>query len=781
MVYAYTYKYLVVLFFCLLSIHVAGQNVVINEFMADNEESLQDRDGDYSDWIELYNKEEYPVNLNAYALSDNISNLRKWPFPDVIIPARGHLLIFASGKNYSDGVDLHTNFRISADGEKLFLTNNQGILIDSTRSLWLSADEAYGRYPDGSNNWFKTFDATPGSTNNTVNHLVFSSEDGFYTSPFILSIQSIMGDSVRYTLDGSEPDAGSDFYKDSIYLGYKYDSENYFSEIPSTPDDSVIGYAAWRSPDTVLHKAQVVRSASFRNGVRTSKIYTHTFFVDSTIVDKFSFPVVSLVTDEKNLFDFESGIYLPGIYFDPSDPAWTGNYYQSGTDWERPVHITYFETDGTPRFSQDAGIRIHGFKSRAIAQKSFRLYARQEYGLKHFNFNLLPNRENQEYKRFLLRTTMGDWWNSTLINDILAHDLARGLDLEYKDYNPAVIYLNGEYWGIYFIRDRIDERYISYLYGYDKDSLDIINGNFGLVDAGTNNHYIKLAEYIDKNDLEQEANYEYVTSQIDIHNFIDYYIAETFFANMDWPGNNQKLWRPRIPGGKWRWILYDIDAGFGDVNTDMFTHSLADADKPWNEMPVSTFLFKNLLKNKSFVDLFLARYAEVLNNEFQIEAMSNKLHNIKLLIEDEIPDHVSRWNYPASVSLWNDNVQNGLLEFISKRACVVEEHINLFFDSPDFNFTCNTNISVPDNPVGDIRIAPNPNNGSFSVYNFSEHTILDELLRIEAGEIRSCTQNKIALNKGEQIRFDFKLLPGIYFIKYNNQKGTYTDKLIINH
>jgi len=292
--------------------------------------------------------------------------------------------------------------------------------------------------------------------------------------------------------------------------------------------------------DNLIDKANIIRFASFRNGQRTSKIYTKTYFIDKNIFSKYNMPVISLVSEEDNLFNYELGIYVPGTHYDPENPEWSGNYFKDGDEWERPVHIEYFENDGCLGFSQNAGIRIHGLKTRQAAQKSLKLYARNEYGDKYFNYPLLPQKSITEYKRFLLQTTMGSWRGNPIIGDVLAHEIVRDLNFEYQDYQAVVVYLNGEYWGIHTLRDRIDERYIAYTNNVDKDSVDIINGNFWLVEAGSNEHYLKLADFIEVKDLSFESNYEYVKTQIDIYSFIDYQIAEMFFSNKDWPDNNQK-------------------------------------------------------------------------------------------------------------------------------------------------------------------------------------------------------------------------------------------------
>ena len=158
---------------------------------------------------------------------------------------------------------------------------------------------------------------------------------------------------------------------------------------------------------------------------------------------KYEFPVISLVTEQSNFFDADSGIYVPGIHFNENSPEWTGNYCNTGREWERSMHIEFFDKDGRLGFTQDAGVRIHGGKTRIAGQKTLRLYTRKEYGKSHFNYKLLPQVENQKFKRFLLRTSMGDWTGQTIIKDVLAQDISRELNIEAQEFQPAIVFLNG--------------------------------------------------------------------------------------------------------------------------------------------------------------------------------------------------------------------------------------------------------------------------------------------------------------------------------------------------
>ncbi|PID88945.1 MAG: hypothetical protein CSB02_00050 [Bacteroidia bacterium] len=297
-------------------------------------------------------------------------------------------------------------------------------------------------------------------------------------------------------------------------------------------------------------------------------------------------------------------------------------------------------------------------------------------------------------------------WSPTIIRDVLAQDISSALDIDYQDFQPAVVFVNGEYWGIHTIRDRIDERYIEYTYHIDKDSVEFLEGS--------NIHY--LTNFIENNSLEYSHNYNYIATQIDIPNYIDYTIAELFFNNYDWPGNNMKLWR-KIPDGKWRWVFYDIDAGFGNENYNMLLHATnTDSALVGPNPPHSTFLFRSLLQNETFKTAFITRYAEILNTYFDTSFMINKLDSIQNVYSPEIPVHADRWHYPNSLNQWEEDVESDLLTFLKNRPCIVREQIMSFFQLTSFDFECETKLDERPG-LGQLVLAPNPNNGRFFLLN----------------------------------------------------------------
>ncbi len=641
-------------------VNVFGQSLVINEIMSVNDATIFGMDGDYSDWIELYNASDDEIDLSDFYLSDDVTNLEKWEFPEIELPAHEFVLVFASKKDIHDTNELHANFKISSEGEDIYLCDDDGIIIDYVPAIPLLSDQSFIRTIDGGNDWTKTDNASPGLTNNSINYLLFSHNEGFYPNSISLEIESTNSDTIRYTLNGSVPTANSPVLESPLLLENVSSNPNTISEIPTTPDEEFSGEFVWKAPDGFVDKAIVLRCGSFNNGNRTSEEYTKTYFIGEDIASKFTVPVISLVTDSVNLFDNDTGIYIPGQHFNEDNPDWSGNYYMRGDDWERDVHIEYFNDQGDLCLSQLAGMRIHGGKSRLLAQKSLRLYARHdEYGKKYFKYELLPNRDEKKYKRFLLRSPLCSWGGACLYKDVIAHQIFSDLNVEYQDSRPVVVFVNGEYWGIHTIRDRIDERYIEYLYDYDEDSI-----NFDI------DSYVDLIESIEDLDMSDNSNYEYLLSQIDIHNFIDYTIIETFFANYDWPANNFRVWR-KASDGKWRFIPFDFDAAFGNYNYNMFNHlSQDDPEVGWPNSAFSTLLFRKLFDNDNFRSLFLSRYAEVLNGEFLKGKILHEGDSIINLYRPELHAHIERWNYPESEDAWENDFDNIIMTFMEERQTV---------------------------------------------------------------------------------------------------------------
>jgi hypothetical protein len=760
-----------------------AQNIVINEFMSANQNVIQDQFDKYSDWIEIYNDDDHAVSLSGWMLSDREDEPGKFIFPDIEIVAKGFLLIFASGNEASGSKELHADFKIASSGETLILSDDKGIPVDRMNPVSLAIDESFGRFPDGSDYLVNFTKSTPGTSNNAEGSLSFSHDPGFYTKPFDLALNSAENDVViYYTLNGNVPDVNSLKYSTPITVGYKYDSPNIYTEIPTSPDQDNMTYKAWESPEVIVDKATVVRAQAYRDTLPLGKIVTRTFIVDSAIFTKYHYPIFSLVSDSLNIFSYDSGIYVPGIMFDSTNPQWTGNYRMADDEWERPVHVEMFSNEGSLLLSQDAGIKIHGNFTRQAAQKSLRLYARSEYGDKRFNAQLFPQRKTDEFKRILLRTTMMTMKyraGYSIIGDAMICNLVRDLDLEVQDYQPSLVFLNAEYWGIHTIRDRIDEYFLAEKYDLDNDEINRMYGE-NIVDEGNGDDFIALSEFIANNDLANNSNYQHVADQIDISNFIDYNITQIFFSNDD--RLNIKFWKSNEPDAKWRWILYDMDNCFGYPPFNMLKHVLDTNVIEWNNPTWSTSLIRSLMKNENFKKQFLDRFAFLLNTTFQTENILNKIAEFKEQYGLEIEGHIDRWHYPKDKDYWLAEIDYWITNFATVRPCLVLGHILEYFDlsSDEFAFKFKPD-SVEEFSETACELSPNPSNGNFNIIIPDKALSLTNIsvVDIYGKEIYSSPLIGIQAGMSVNIELPSATANGVYFVRLIGTGGVITKKIVV--
>jgi hypothetical protein len=624
---------------------VSGQ-IVINEFMAFNTSFNLDPDfQSNSDWLELYNNSDLIIDLSGYYITDNLTNPQKWTIPPgTEINPYGFIVFWADGRNTGS----HTSFKLEGLGEQIGIYDSLGNVIDSVTYPGQYSDISSGRIA-GDTSWFFFQTPTPGNSNiypgfqGISSEPVFSLEGGFYSQSVQVGISGNEPDTeIRYTLNGSEPDSTSLKYIDPINLD----------------------------------KTTIIRAKIHEKDKLPGKIITQTYFINEPDHD---LPVLSISTDPENLWDPDSGIYV--------------NYDE---DWERPCGFEYFDSSGSQQFNINAGIKIFGGTSRARPQKSFSIYARERYGDGEIHYRLLPGRDNEIYKSFLLRNGANDWsgdWRGTMFRDALIHTIPENMmDLDYQSYQPAVIYLNGEYWGILNIRDKHNEDYCEVLYGVDRDSVDIIKHNE--VVAGDSVLYIEMMNFLENNDLYSEEKYHEASAMIDIEEFINYMIVEIYSCNIDWPANNHRLWRSRIGDGKWRWMLFDTEFGFNGfqwapVTTNMFTKALdpdiEDYVNKGQKAPWATRVFIKLTQNEEFVNRFVSAYLSHVYTTYYPERVVRIIDSLRNNLVSEMPRHIEKWGNEGgiySMSVWEQNVQ-GMRDFAYDRPQYAIRHLKQTFGLAD--------------------------------------------------------------------------------------------------
>ncbi|TVQ84503.1 MAG: T9SS C-terminal target domain-containing protein [Bacteroidetes bacterium] len=651
-----------------------------------------------------------------------------WRLPDSSFdrPINGQHLFRASS-------ELHTNFSISSSGEELILTDPDGNLISELQPVSIPTDISYGRVPDGTGDWFYFSEPTPGlpNTSEAYSEILtppqFSSTGGFYSQDFELSLTHPDSEAqIIYTIDGSLPDLaninGKEYPFKNYYprnpgdpfgdtLFHSYHSHIYNSPIPiydrSPEPDKLTQISStwdnhpWYSPSSPVKKGITVRAKAIKQGAVPSMTETQTFFVTPDGENPYSLPIFTLSIQEDELFNYFTGIYVAGQVFDTwraSNPnaypngGTAANYRLRGIEQERPAHLEYFEATSTnPTLKQDFGLRIHGGWSRAHPMKSLRLYARNRYGTTSFNHPFFPDRSDSSFKRLILRNTGNDYW-SAYLRDAVYQKMVKHLDFGIQAYQPALVFINGEYWGMTNIRERFDKHYVSRLYDVDTENIDMINV-FNDVIEGNTQHYSALHSFIQNNSPALTENYDYITTQMDISSFTDSQIANIFVANTDWPGNNIRFWRLRTPDyiagapkghdGRWRWLLIDTDFGLGwaeSSNHNTLAFATQTNGPSWPNPDWSTLILRRMLENESFRIHFINRFADLLNTTFLPQRLSAGIEQARQLIEPEMQQHINRWKTPASnVNQWNNNV-NAIFQFVEQRPSHQRNHIRSHFN-----------------------------------------------------------------------------------------------------
>lgn len=477
-----------------------------------------------------------------------------------------------------------------------------------------------------------------------------SNPQGFYEKPFNLVLASTSdGLTIRYTLDGSTP------VKDSV---------KYETPIP------INGPSKEGDPAAVT----IIRAATFKSDVMEGDISTYTYIICPK--DRYKIPVISIVTDNKNLYDESSGIFSKAA--------------SKGKDWEKPVHIEMFESDGSLKLNQEAGLRVYGGILKDQTPKSLRLYARKEYFSDgKFSYPIFPDYRglmaNQtfvgSYNSFILRNPADDQ-GASMLRDALIQRLSRPLGLDYQEYRPAAVYLNGAYYGLLNITEDMNEDYIQSHYGVPRENIGIINTTIGSdgtaaygIDTGTSSDlqsYQSMMDFIINNNMTDASKYNQASDLLDIDNFISYMVTQIYSGNTEWPNNNVKAWRnngadaninaPQGFDGKWRYVLKNTDSGFG-LNSSWDKDSL-DAALKSNNLKMADML-KSLLNNKEFKAKLVQGVCDVINEAAKPDEAVKLLNQMKATIETEVGYSFAKYKL-GEVSKWQNSI-NTITEFAQKR------------------------------------------------------------------------------------------------------------------
>ena len=716
-------------------ISTANSGVIISEICSANTSLLEDMDGDFSDWIELYNSGDENVSLQGWSLSDSVDERNKWIFPDLSLKPGDLQIIFASGKDRRDsGSEIHTSFKISANGETLLLSNTHGQVVDAIRIGSLDDDTTLGRAESTGSDWFQfqKASATPGKINAAkgivfVEAPSFSSEPGFYPLSTELELSTLSeNQSIRYSINGDDP----------FENGLDYDT-------PIT-----------------LHSTSVLRAVSVDPNGNQSDEVTGTFFIRSP----HSIAVISLAAPAHH-FDIEDGfLYGFGDHMFSNRGTVNANFpYSASNAWrdrEIPVSLELYEPDGELGFQQKLGVKIFGgWGSRGYPQKSLSFFARSKYGKGKVRYPLFPEMGLEEFESFVLRNSGNDNQsthqipprseinafgrrrsngsyfvngNYTLMRDAMMQHAADHLNVDQQAYRPVIVYLNGDYWGIYNLREKLNEHYVASHHTVDADQIDLIEG-YGSANKGTSTHYNRMRSYLEGGSLRSNTRYERVIRDyIDVSSFTDYHLAVIYFQNFDI--GNIKQWRHRNDG-TFRWMLYDQDYGFNlwppevylpamkrdfsDYNNmfEFYTNT-SGSGTGWPNASGRTLLLRKMLENDSFKIQFINRCADLLNTDFESQRVVDIINEMASVIRGEMPEHLARWSWfsllernhgspfdeedvPFNTQQWEKNIDD-LREFAESRPDKLRKDLMDHFNLK--NGTCEIITTVEPQDAGHILI-----------------------------------------------------------------------------
>ena len=629
-------------------------------------------DDDQGKWVELYNRSDQSVDLSGYSLSDNEKKPTKWVFPEgTSIAGKGYLILYMSGSLPLEGKDEKSvtaemkartlNFAVSGLGETLYLYNNAGTLIDRVTVPMSVACVLCDTPTQGAAN------TAPLMGSAYCEAPVVSAPSGVYHGTQVVSMEIPAGTYVTYTLDYTTPTESSTRYRAGEQLTFSQNA--------------------------------VLRARAFsENGTRyKSPVISNTYIIvgdtQTTDAHDSTLPVCFLVTDPDNLFNVDYGIYVVGSHFQGKTAAtewtfqgktaateWTtpandrklgANYNQRGREWERPAHWTYTSAGGKEViFESDLMIRIFGAFSRYQKQRNLALIARKGYGGSTLDYPFFSNRPFTSYESLVLRCSAKDAV-ATKLRDIMMTGLIEdaGLDTAVQAYVQTALYLNGQYWGVYNLREKISRSFIAQHYSItNKDSIDVMkwNGVYAAGDPDCVKDYQALIDFCkSKNcDLSNYGDYEYVCSQIDVENFAMYCAVEIVTGNND--SGNIKWWRSSEKDGKWRWILYDFDDAMArnDEKEEAYTNGYRrdfftkyfHPDGHGAGKGFSTVLARSLLKNNDFVEIFLKYCAKMVNEVYSPEKIVAKVDALSSNIASEIEWDFPRWS--LTVKNWKAHLNN---------------------------------------------------------------------------------------------------------------------------
>lgn len=593
--------------------------LIISEVLSSNSK-FPGPDGGYYDMVEVQNVSDGPVSLSGYTLSDKRSEPGRYAFPEVVLERGAFYVVCCSG-DPSLG-QAHASFKISADGEAVYLSKN-GVFTDALSVPGdLGKNESYGR----TGKLFSYFPSpTPGKENGSGEQTGLAAPtadvpSGVYKQAVTVSLQG--EGTIYYTTDGSRPTTGSKVYSKPL-------------EISSVT---------------------TVRAFCVSAG-RTSALSTFTYAVGAV----HDLPVVCVAIPQASLTGDEGVL----------------NHIED--NFEHEAVITLIE-DGQEKFSVPFGFRLHGNDSRKMDKQNFQLRFRSEYGAGKLNYPLFDDREFTEYNSLLLKGGSEDWY-TTMLRDEFCTDLVDGGTALYTQaIKPVVLYLGGHYWGIYYLRERFSDDYVASHLGVSAESVDMLSSTAALEQAGSNADFLALRDYVNSLDMSKEEHYEYLAQRIDVLSLMDWYICRSFVGDIDLA--NIRRFRSSEADGKWHWCYFDLDWAMYRPVEKAFTKSLTNKN---GDNELINALLESSQGQDLFLKRCNELFNTVLSEEHFLKTLDQLIAQIEPEIpadRERWSRSVSRWE--AEIQKLRDFVKDGkrveiLKEDLQERFGLTEDEINKYF------------------------------------------------------------------------------------------------------
>ena len=562
------------LLFALLLGASARADVLINEVMASTAIFANGRS---DDWVELYNSGSAPVSLKGWYLSDDPYSLTRWAFPkEARIDAKGYLVVYCAGETVTNGSKnaLYATFKLSAKGDAVYLTSPEGATVCA--AFGPQHGNISSGVPLGGEGWHYLETATPGKPNDSrfydlrASAPALETAPGFYEGGVSVSLRAEEGLEIRYTTDCSEPSRTSPLYSEPISVS----------------------------------KTTVIRARCFAEDMLGSSSMGGTYFIDDPT--PIPLPVMSIYTDEEYLFSARKGILVKGSGEKP-------NYEYN---WEYPLQIEYFDEGGQQAICQMGTVRVSGNTTRFGKQKSLSIYARAAYGSSTFAYPFFEDRDYTEYPCLLLRCANTDA-RITRMRDAVLTQLSEGLNVAYAAARPILVYINGQYYGHYNLREKSNKDALAQWEGITDSKvidgctiLEFTGMERVYVVRGDNRDWVDLMRFCRRQNLNDPENLQYVLDRLDVDTLFDYAIYSSLIGNYD--TGNVRIYR--FPGGKWKFMLHDVESGVSNDNinpVNVFLRRQAEDSKTFPHWPLAA-----LMQVPEYRERFLARIASITENNF---------------------------------------------------------------------------------------------------------------------------------------------------------------------